>query len=112
MKNICEKFVILVSITALTTGCGLFIEKAPKGWPRIEPRPLTGIRGFPGLDTDYGLGFRAGCGAAWDAVTKGLTSDISPKKMDPVKLVSSPDYSTGWSDGFEQCTYIVDWNVV
>ncbi len=107
-----RKFFLIFFIALNINACGLFVEKAPKGWPRVEPRPLTGIRGFPSLDNDYGLGFRAGCGAAWDAVTKGLTSDINSKKLDTVKLVNSPDYATGWSDGFEQCTYIVDWNIV
>ena len=107
-----KKFIIITSITALTSGCGAFFERAPSGWPLIEPRPATGVRGFPSTATDYGKGFRAGCGAAFDAVTKGLPSEVTPAEIDPKQLANNPDYSRGWWDGMEQCVYIVDWDVV
>ena len=51
-------------------------------------------------------------GAAWDGVTRGLPSDVAPKAIDSVLASGDPDYRAGWWDGFEQCTYIVDWDVV
>ncbi len=106
------KYILAVTLFFTLAGCEIIFEKSPRGWPAFEPRPLVGVKHFPPTDTDYGKGFRGGCGAAWDAVTKGLTSDVNPKAIDTQKMVKSPDYALGWSDGFEQCTYIVDWDVV
>lgn len=106
------KKVSLFFILASLSSCKLFFERAPEGWPAFEVRPLTGVEGFPPATTVYGKAFRDGCGAAWDGVTRGLTSDISPKAMDSVLASTDPDYRAGWWDGFEQCTYIVDWDVV
>ena len=107
-----KKVILLTSMTILVSGCPGIIDKAPQGWPVIEPRPLVGIRNFPSTDSDYGKGFRAGCGTAFEAVTKGLPSEINSAEIDPQKLANNDDYRTGWWDGFEQCTYIVDWDVV
>lgn len=83
----------------------------PKSWNwGIKPRPLSGIRNFPSAESEYGKGFRDGCVTAWDAVTKGLMSDLQ-SKYDFKRLQKSPDYNTGWWDGYEQCTYIIDWDV-
>ena len=83
----------------------------PKSWNwGMKPRPLSGIRNFPSAETEYGKGFRDGCVTAWDAVSKGLLSDLSPK-FDFKRLQKSADYNTGWWDGYEQCTYILDWDV-
>ncbi len=83
----------------------------PKGWQwGFKPRPLTGVRNFPPADTEYGKGFRDGCTSAWDAVSKGLLSDLTGK-YDYKRMLKSPDYNTGWWDGYEQCTYILDQNV-
>ena len=107
------KIIIIISFALSTLSCrGIIYEKSPKGWPAFESRPFTGVRGFPSTDSDYGRAFRDGCGTAWDAVTKGLTSDISPKAVDSEIASKSADYQMGWFDGFEQCTYIVDWDVV
>ena len=65
---------------------------------------------FQQTDTDYGKGFKAGCESAWDQSTKGLKDIVKPS-MNPVLLATNPDYSSGWFDGSEQCTYIVDWDV-
>lgn len=92
--------------------CSIFYEKSPEGWPAFEVRPFVGVAGFPPATTVYGKAFRDGCGSAWDGVTRGLTSDIAPKGIDPYKATADPDYRAGWWDGFEQCTYIVDWDVV
>jgi hypothetical protein len=93
------------------TSCTAFIEPMPKSWNwGLKPRPANGVRGFPSVDTDYGKGFRDGCTSAWDAVTKGLPSDLKPK-FDYKRYSKSSDYSTGWGDGFEHCTTINDWDV-
>lgn len=85
----------------------------PKTWNwGIKPRPISGTRNFPDIDTEYGKGFKDGCGGAFDAVTKGLLSDIHGRKFDYKRMQKSPDYNRGWFDGVEQCTYIFDWNVV
>ncbi len=92
--------------------CQIFVEKMPKTWNwGVKPRPLTGVRGFPEADTEDGQGFKDGCGAGWDSVSKGLLSDKNGRGVDPKRMGSNPDYSNGWWDGFEQCTYILDWDV-
>lgn len=105
-----KKLLILIIITNLSS-CGLLAEKMPDGWQwGFKPRPLTGMRNFPSADTEYGKGFKDGCVSAWDAVSKGLTSDLEGK-YDFKRMTKSPDYNTGWWDGYEQCTYIIDWDV-
>ena len=107
-----KKVFLIIAIITLSS-CRLLAEPMPKSWHwGAKPRPLTGVRGFPETDTEYGKGFKDGCGSAWDAVAKGLLSDINDKKYDFKRSQQSPDYSTGWWDGFEQCTYILDWDVV
>jgi len=104
---------LIISIFTLTfiSSCSLFFDQ-PKGWPKFEIRPISGTKNFPDPKTDYGEGFRDGCGAGWDAVSKGALSDFNSKKVNSVKAVKSSDYDTGWFDGLEQCTYIIDWDVV
>ncbi len=105
--------IIITIIFVFLCSCEILIEPMPKSWNwGARPRPLTGVKGFPSADTDYGQGFRDGCGAAWDAVTKGLLSDINHKGLDTKRLVNDADYGTGWEDGIEHCTYISDWNVI
>ena len=106
-----KKFSLLILI--LSSSCSLFIEPMPKSWNwGARPRPLTGVRNFPATDTEYGKGFRDGCGASWDIVSKGLLSDFNGKKYDFKRMQKSGDYNTGWWDAMEQCTYILDWDVV
>lgn len=81
-------------------------------WGVFQPRPLIGINNFPETDTLYGQGFKDGCLVAFNAITKGLPSDMLESKYDYKRMKKSPDYDTGWWDGFEQCTYIYDWDVV
>ena len=84
----------------------------PKSWNwGLKPRPLTGVKNFPPADTEYGKGFRDGCMSAWDAVSKGLSSDLKAK-FDFKRMQKSEDYGTGWWDGWEQCTYVLDHDVV
>ena len=84
----------------------------PGSWNSgFSPRPLTGVKNFPSTDSEYGKGFKDGCHSAWDAISKGLLSDINQKKYDFKRMQKSPDYNTGWYDGFEQCTYILDHDI-
>ncbi len=106
------KIASIISLAFCSSSCRVLIDGSPEGWPLFEPRPFVGTRNFPPATNDYGIGFRDGCGMSWDAVTKGLTSDISPKDVKPEKFANNADYRRGWFDGYEQCTYIVDWEVV
>jgi hypothetical protein len=93
--------------------CSVLIEPMPKSWRwGAKPRPLTGVQNFPSTESEYGKGFKDGCGSAWDAVAKGLLSDINERRYDYKRMLKSSDYNTGWWDGFEQCTYVLDWDVV
>jgi hypothetical protein len=112
MKRIFVKYLSISLIVLTTQSCKLFFERTPEGWPAFEIRPLVGVEGFPPATSVYGKAFRDGCGSAWDAVTRGLVADVNPKGMDPVKASTDQDYRVGWWDGFEQCTYIADWDVV
>lgn len=112
MKKVVYKFTTTMCVIGVITSCSLLVEPMPKSWNwGATPRPLTGVSNFPPADTDYGKGFKDGCGTAWDAVSKGLLSEVNKRNIDPSKLGSNSDYSTGWFDGFEQCTYILDWDV-
>ena len=105
------KIFLLFTIFFLSS-CSLFIEPMPETWNwGIKPRPLTGVRGFPEADTEYGKGFKDGCQAAWDSVTTGLSGDLK-SRYDYKRMTKSGDYDTGWWDGMEQCVYIVDWDVL
>ena len=105
-----KKLLILIVITNLSS-CGLLVEKMPNSWQwGFKPRPLSGVRNFPSADTEYGKGFKDGCLASLDGVSKGLTSDLEGQ-YDFKRMTKSPDYNTGWWDGYEQCTYIMDWDV-
>lgn len=108
-----KKIAAILLILSFSTSCSLFIEPMPKSWNwGLKPRPLTGVRNFPSADTEYGKGFKDGCETANDAVSKGLMSDFNDKKYDYKRMLKSGDYSNGWFDGLEQCTYILDWDVV
>lgn len=106
------RYLSLISIFFLAS-CTAVFEPMPKGWnwSIFKPRPGTGMRGFPSADTEYGKGFKDGCTSAWDAVTRGMTSDLG-SKFDYKRSLKGADYGNGWWDGFEQCTYIVDHDVV
>lgn len=106
-----KKKFFLFSLLFLLGSCSLFAESMPKAWHwGIKPRPLTGVRNFPPANTEYGKGFRDGCSSSWDAVSKGLLSDIKGQ-YDYRRMLKSSDYNTGWWDAFEQCTYVLDWDV-
>ena len=104
---------ILLLFLFFLPSCSLIFEPMPKSWNwGATPRPLTGVRGFPSADTAYGQGFKDGCGSAWDAVAKGLLGEFNKHKIDPQRMVNDSDYGTGWEDGIEHCTYLLDWNVI
>lgn len=107
-----KKLLLIISISTFLDSCSLFVEPLPKSWNwGLRPRPTTGVRGFPEVDTDYGRGFKNGCEMGWDTSTKGL-KDLFRPNLDPAMMGHNPDYNSGWFDGFEQCVYIVDWDVV
>lgn len=112
-QNHFKTIVTLSCITLLCSSCSVLIEPYPKSWRNgFKPRPLTGVRGFPSTDSEYGKGFKDGCHTSYDVITKGLLSDLNEKKYDFRRMQKSPDYNTGWWDGYEQCTYIMDHDVV
>lgn len=110
--RILKTLIPLLTSALLLSSC----ESMPKSWKwGIKPRPLTGIRNFPSTDTYYGKGFKSGCAVAWDSVGYGLMSDmnnLNKTQIHPELMGKNPDYASGWWDGFEQCTYIIDWDVV
>jgi hypothetical protein len=107
-----KKIFLFIVICGLSS-CSILAEPMPKSWKwGAKPRPLTGIKNFPSTDSEYGKGFKDGCGAGWDTVAKGLLSDINDAKFDYRRMIKSGDYNTGWWDGFEQCTYLLDWDVL
>lgn len=103
------KFPFLLLVACLLSSC-LLMEPMPKGW-EWNKRVLTGVKNFPSTDTEYGKGFKDGCYSAWDALAKGYLSDATKSTFDVKRAQKSDDYTTGWWDGMEQCTYIIDWDV-
>lgn len=113
MKKNHKNFVLIILFGVFLQSCEVLVEPMPKSWKwGALPRPLTGVKGLPEADTPYGEGFRDGCGSAWDAVAKGLLGEFNKHKIDPERLVNDSDYNTGWGDGIEHCTYMLDWNVI
>ena len=111
IAKIIVKFLFLTIFTSLITSCQLFVEPLPKSWNwGTKSRPLTGVRGFPEADTYYGKGFRDGCESAWSRVGRGYALTLKTR-FNYQYTKESPDYNVGWFDGFEQCTYIIDWDV-
>ena len=107
------KYISIAVLLLTLSACEVLLEPMPPSWKwGARPRPLTGVKGLPPADTAYGEGFRDGCGSAWDAVSKGLLGEVNKHKIDPKRLVSDSDYSTGWEDAIEHCTYMLDWNVI
>ena len=102
------KKILILFLLIFISSC---YESMPKSWNwGLKARPLTGVRGFPEADTDYGKGFKAGCESGFETSTKGL-KDLSKPRLNPVLMAKNTAYGAGWWDGFEQCVYIVDWDV-
>ena len=111
-KNIFFKIIATALLFSLSC-CHIFYEAPPSDWGwGFKPKPLTGMGNFPSAKTEYGKGFRDGCQSAFNAVAKGLAADLWKGKYDYVRSKKSPDYNTGWFDGLEQCTYIIDHDVL
>ncbi|MFM2200563.1 MAG: hypothetical protein RL769_618 [Pseudomonadota bacterium] len=105
--------IMIIAILLPLFSCRVFYEGPPSDWGwGFRPKPLTGMRNFPSAKTEYGKGFRDGCQSALNAVAKGLAADLWKGKYDYVRSKKSPDYNTGWFDGLEQCTYIIDHDVL
>ena len=103
------KKIIQTSILFLVISC----DSMPKDWEwGMRPRPLNGMSGFPSAKNEYGKGFKDGCGIGWSTVNKGTMSDFTPMYLDTKRITGSADYRSGWWDGFEQCVYISDWDVI
>lgn len=99
--------VLLIFITIVAC------DSTPKDWNwGLRPRPFKGFRGFPSAKTDYGAGFKQGCEIGLNSVTKGILSSYVGNEFDPNRVARNEDFRTGWWDGYEQCVYIVDWDVV
>ena len=97
----------------LLLSCLFACDSLPSDWEwGSRPRPLNGVSGFPSAKTEYGRGFKDGCGIGWSSVGKGLISDFMPMELNTKLITQSADYRTGWWDGFEQCVYILDWDVI
>ncbi len=89
-----------------------FCDSMPKDWEwGMQPRPFNGLDGFPSAKTEYGAGFKNGCQIGWNSVGMGLMTEFMPK-LDPELLVKSTDYRIGWWDGYEQCVYTYDHDVI
>ncbi len=100
---------ICLLLLFLITNC----DSMPKDWNwGIRPRPLNGMSGFPSAKTDYGAGFKEGCGIGWSSVNHGLMTEFMPMRLNTKKITKSADYRAGWWDGFEQCVYVSDWDVI
>ena len=111
ITNLAAKSLFLIILINLIASCQLFIEPLPKSWNwGAKSRPLAGIRGFPEADTYYGKGFKDGCESAWSKVGKGYAQKLKTR-FNYQHTKESPDYKVGWFDGFEQCTYIIDWDI-
>ncbi len=108
-----QSYILLVFLTMIFCNSCRVISENPSDWGwGFKPKPLTGMRNFPSLKTQYGIGFRDGCESALNASAKGLAADLSQERYDFVRSKKSSDYGTGWFDGLEQCTYIIDWDVL
>jgi hypothetical protein len=99
--------IILISFSFFLLGC----ESLPSDWNQHFIKPVSGIRNFPSTKTDYGKGFKNGCSQAWATVSKGLLEEFK-ENLETKKLVKNLKYRAGWWDGYEQCTYILDHDVI
>lgn len=105
--------ILPVILLFILSSCFVIREPFPESWGwDYLPLPLTGARNFPEADTEYGKGFRDGCGSSLDVISRGLSSDINGKRYDFKRMNKSPDYNVGWWDGYEHCTYIMDWDII
>lgn len=80
-------------------------------WSPLKPKPFAGLRGFPEADSFYGKGFRDGCEGGFKSVGEGGFT-LLKYHIDGYSIDSNKEYATGYNDGFEQCVYVYDWNVI
>ena len=102
-----KKILLLILLSASLSSC----NPPPRNWNwDIKPRPLGGLKGVPSADTDYGKGFRDGCSAGLKTTSKGLLGDIKVH-FDPEMISKNTDYSVGWSDAYQYCVDVMDWEL-
>lgn len=103
-----RKLIIIIFVCTFLSSCFL-----PDGWSGWRSRPYWGIKNLPPADTDYGRGFEHGCRHGLFVTAKGfLADDLSDSGLNVDELVNNEQFSLGYYDGFEQCTYIQDWDVI
>lgn len=103
-----KKLVYLPLLILLT-----YCDSMPKDWNwGFRPRPFSGLSGFPSANTDYGAGFKDGCAIGWSSVAKGAVTDFMPMRLNTKQITKNVDYRSGWWDGYEQCVYIYDHDVI
>ena len=104
MKKILILSIVLFSLNA----CQPF----PDDWDWNVVKPVSGGKGFPDANTDYGKGFKEGCANGLISATRGAMSTFLPRDLSTNLIGSNTDFSAGWWDGHEQCVYINDHDVV
>jgi hypothetical protein len=104
-----KKFLLIFLILSFVTSCTL-----PDGWTKWRARPLWGIANLPSADTDYGRGFEHGCRHGLFVASKGYLAEDLKRTMtlNTKELIDNEQFSLGYYDGYEQCVYIMDWDVV
>ncbi|MDA7705527.1 hypothetical protein N8772_03530 [Rickettsiales bacterium] len=86
----------------------------PDGWSDWRARPYWGMKNLPPADTEYGRGFEHGCRHGLYVASKGyLAEDLKrSSSLNTEELINNEQFSLGYYDGYEQCVYIQDWDVV
>ena len=110
LKNmVYKKFLIYIIILLSIASCTL-----PDNWSGWFSRPYWGMDNLPPADTDYGRGFENGCKHGLYVVSKGyMASDLAKKKKLYIdELINNEEFALGYYDGYEQCVYVQDWDVV
>ena len=103
------RILFLTVLTLSLSSCNILFERTPADWDwTFKPHPLAGTRNFPSVKTPYGQGFKDGCESGLDIISKGLVADKMSTTYNYKLMQKTPDYDTGWWDGFEHCTYMVD----
>jgi len=85
----------------------------PEGWDDWKfTRPFWGVKNLPPADTEYGRGFEHGCGHGARVAGKGMLTEVIGQNLRVDELINNEQFALGYYDGYEQCTYILDWDVI
>ncbi len=108
-KSMVYKNLAFISIIFIfCSSCAL-----PKGWNDWTlSRPFWGMKNLPSTDTDYGRGFEHGCQHGTRVVSKGMLAEVIGTRLNTEDLINNEQFASGYYDGYEQCTYIQDWDVI